>query len=99
MGAVWSVEDEYLIGEEMGTLKMFVEVKGDKTVEFGNDTIALGPIVAVASWVVGAELTEVFRVLFVEMISANPELVESTEKTTKLGKFLCIILEWVLRGP
>ena len=87
----------YLVSKEMGSLKIFVEAKGDKFVEFSNNGVALGLIITVSSWVMGADLTEILGIGLVEVESANPYLIEGAKQMTKLGEFIATVIEWVLR--
>jgi len=89
----------YLVGKVMGLLEIFVEAKGDKFIEFSDDTVVLRLFVTVASRVSRADLTEVLGVRLVEVGSANPKLVESAEMAAKLVEFIGVVIEWVLRGP
>ena len=89
----------YLLGEEMGTLEILMEVEGDKFVEFGNNAVAFGLITAVTFCVPGANLTEALRVGLAEVEFANPYLIENAKETTKLVKLVGVSVEWILRGP
>ena len=88
----------YLVGEEVGTLKIVVEAKRNKFVEFGDNTITLGLIAAITCGVPGANLAEVFRVGLAEVVWANPYLIEDTERTAKLVKVFAVLLEWIRSG-
>lgn len=85
----------HLVGEELGTLKVHVKVRWNEVVEFSDNTIMLGPVIAITSRVPWANLTEVFRIGLAEVRRTNPYLIEDAEETAKLIKLFNMLFEWV----